>query len=126
MKRKTAVSLSFELGQILDAVEAARLLAYPLQEVPGTELDPQFHRVVAGVVAGLAMVVARLHVVMSVVRDERDPFALLAPHNAVPDDDEHADVLLHSWSAERIVEDARATLSLVEKRSISRVRGKRR
>ncbi|MCC6334297.1 MAG: hypothetical protein IT380_09955 [Myxococcales bacterium] len=120
MPQKNAVSLAFELAQLLDAVEGVRLLASPLQGVSGAATDAQVPRVVAGLIAGLSMVVARLQEVLAVVRDERDPFTLLAPHNAVPEDDDHPDLLLHRWSHERIVKGARATLSLVEKRAKGR------
>lgn len=124
LKRRHAVSLSFELAEVLDAIAVVQLLAQRLRD-PGASDDPDHPQTVDSVLAGLSMVVARLKVVVAATTDEVDPTALLAPHNAVPGDPDRPDVLLQPWSAERVAENARQLAQLAERQSRRHRRGGR-
>ena len=65
MKRRSAVSLAFELGEVHDAIAGVLLIARELQG-PGVSDDPEYPQTIASTFAGLAMVVARLKVVVAV------------------------------------------------------------
>lgn len=124
MKKRRAVSLSFELVEILDAIAGVQLLAHRLQEA-GADDDPDHPQAVASTLAGLSMVTARLKVVVASIRDEVDPATLLASHNAVPADYDQPDLLLHRWSPERVAEHGRETARLADAQA-ERQRGRHR
>lgn len=124
MKQRSAVSLAFELGEILDAVTGVQLLARELQG-PGGRDDPDYPQTIASALAGLAMVMARLKVVVTAIRNEVDPATILAPHNAVLGDHGQPDVLLRPWSAEQVAENGRQVVQLAERQVRRRRRGGR-
>ncbi len=112
MKQRSAVSLAFELTEVLDAIGGVQLLVHRLQ---GPDA-PEYPQTIASALAGLAMLAARLKVVVTVVRKEVDPATLLATHNAVPGDHDQPDVLLQPWSAEQVADNARQVAQLADRR----------
>lgn len=122
MKQRAALSLAFELAELLDAIAGIQLLAHRLQEA-GASDDPEFPQTVASTLAGLAMVAVRLKVVVAVVRNEVDPVTILAPHNAVPSDHDQPDVLLPPWSAEQVAKNGTEVAQLAERQTRRHRRG---
>lgn len=123
-KKRRAVSLSFELAEVLDAVAGVQLLAHRLQE-PGASDDPEHPQAVASTLAGLSMVAARLKFVVAAIRNQVDPSTLLAPHNAVPAEHDQPDVLLRRWSPEQVDEHAREAARLAGRRAERKRRWRR-
>lgn len=124
LKRRHAVSLNFELAEVLDAIAGVQLLAQRLREA-GASDDPEHPQTVDSVLAGLSMVVARLKAVVAAIRDEVDPGTLVAPHNAVPGDDKRPDVSLRGWGPEQVAHHARETAQLADRQARRRRRGDR-
>ena len=109
-----AVSLSYELAEILDALCGVRALIEPLQE----PVEPRERvQAIASTISVLTMTAIRLRHVVEVVRGDQDPVKILERHNLIPAGFhlECPDVLLKPWKTERVAAHARTTLEMLER-----------
>ena len=121
---RSAVSLSYELAEILDALHGVKTLLDVLREP--VEARERIHTV-AATTSMLIMTTARLRQVVSVVRGDTDPVGILERHNAIPSGfHDCPDVLLRPWSVERTVSRAQEELAMAERRRVNTKRRPRR
>lgn len=124
MRTRDAVSLSFELAEVLDAVEAARVLVWSLQEEAGDYPNRRRAQVQASSAAVLSLAVCRLRLIRAVLASNADPLMLLAPHNAVREDEpaDVGDIRLVPWGGAEVRKHAEGELERVG-RAAERARG---
>jgi len=109
MRNRETVSLNFELAEILDAVEGGRALFLLCQNEPG----PKRVEVEASMEAVLSLAVCRLRLLRAVLAREVDPLMLLAPHNAMREEDDPRDIQLVPWGPAEVRRHAEALLERV-------------
>jgi len=113
MRKREAVSLSYELADLLEAIEGARLHIWNLQETPscGTP-NPARVQLEASSAATLALVASRMRLLRRVLAGELDPAIVLSDHNAIAADDsiEDRDLRLLPWSPTEVRQHAEAEL----------------
>lgn len=94
------IVLSWELGELADTLEAARMLS---EAIVTEQLGPDHDRRQAprALTAMLSITWARLRDLTRVVRGDLDPARILAPHNDAGSSSLPQEIVLKAWGVKR-------------------------